>query len=400
MATAADVTVEPDDATIHISDLTVRDSDLAAFLDDHTAEEQADLTARAVEIGLQALRLGTTARDLEFVQHEFEQMKDALDDELDDVREDLHETFGDDGDVQQLLDDHLGDDGQLRGHLEDAFEEDGLLSERLDDELGEDGERIQDALDPSREGTPTHQLKTDLREEIRSLRDKISEEAGREEERQQSWKKGEDFEETVANLLDDIVYQTAHGVEHTGDEEGEIPGRDVGDHVLTLAETGQRIVFESKSEQNYTAPKIKEEMGEAIENRDADYGIFVTECESYVPNKVGYFQEWDEEILVVALCHDEDDEIDPGFLRIAFNWAKIRTLQAHVDTGESVDPETIQAQVESVRDSIDRFSTVKTKCREIESTAREIKTMLDEIREDVLSDLNTVTTELSKAESP
>lgn len=141
-------------------------------------------------------------------------------------------------------------------------------------------------MDPDVEGTPTYRLKN----EIREIRNAIEREAAREEERQQSWKKGDDFEETLGNLLDTLVYNTTHDVEHTGDEEGEIPSRDVGDYVLTLGETGQKIVVEAKSEKNYSSQDIKDEMQEAIENRDADYGIFVTECESYVPNKIGYFQ--------------------------------------------------------------------------------------------------------------
>lgn len=197
--------------------------------------------------------------------------------------------------------------------------------------------------------------------------------------------------------MDTLVYNTTHEVEHTGDKEGEIPGRDVGDYVLTLGETGQNIAVEAKSKKIDSTQDIKDEMEEAIENRDADYGIFVTECESYIPNKVGYFQEHDQKILCVALLADEDDEIDPGFLNIAWNWARMRTIQSHVETGESVDTETIQAQVDEVRSSIDRFSTVKTKCSDIESTAGEIKTLLDDIRDDVNSDLDTITTELSKA---
>lgn len=62
-----------------------------------------------------------------------------------------------------------------------------------------------------------------------------------------------------------------------------------------------------------------------------------------------------------------------------------------------MDTETIQAQVEEVLNSTDRFSTVKAKCGDIESTAGEIKNLFDEIRDDVNSDLDTITTELSKA---
>lgn len=80
-----------------------------------------------------------------------------------------------------------------------------------------------------------------------------------------------------------------------------ISGRKVGDYVLTLADTGQRIVVEAKSDQSYTQPKIKDELKSAIKNRDADYVIIIFEAESQVLDKVGYFQEFDIDYLSVAL---------------------------------------------------------------------------------------------------
>lgn len=392
MATARDVQVNPDTNEVSVQ-FTVHDEDIANYLAEYDDKEQADVVERALRVGMMTLQLSETTKDVEHVKREFESLQTSFEEEIEQVRDELQETFGEDGELDEALTDHLGEDGTLRDHIEDAFGEDGKLTERLDSVLGEDGSKIQMALDPDVEGTPTYRLK----QEIREIRNALEREAGREEERQQSWKKGDDFEETLGNLLETLVYNTTHDVEHTGDKEGEIPGRDVGDHVLTLGETGQNIVVEAKSKKINSAQKIKTEMEEAIENRDAEYGIFVTECESYIPDKVGYFQEYDQEILCVALSSDEDDDIDPGFLNIAWNWARMRTIQSHVDTGGSVDTETIQAQVEEVRDSIDRFSSVKTKCSDIEETAGEIKTLLDEIRDDVRSDLDTITTELSKA---
>lgn len=392
MATAREVRVDPENNEISVQ-LTIHDEDITDFLTDFEDSEQVDVVERAFRVGAMTLQLSETTKDVEHVKHEFESMQTELENEIEDVREELKDKFGDDGELTNTLTDHLGEEGTLRDRIDEAFGEEGELTERLESVLGDDGSKIQDALDPDVEGTPTYRLK----QEIREIRNALEREMGREEERQQSWKKGEDFEETVGNLLDTLVYNTTHDVEHTGDKEGEIPGRDVGDYVLTLGDTGQRIVIEAKSEKNYTSKNIKSEMEDAIENRDAEYGIFVTECESYVPDKVGYFQEYDQEILCVALSADEEDEIDPGFLHIAWNWARMRMIQSHVETGESIDTETIQAQVEEVRDSIDRFSTVKTKCSDIESTAGEIKTLLDDIRDDVNSDLDRITTELSKA---
>jgi hypothetical protein len=392
METARDVQVDPDSNEVSVQ-LTIHDEDLKDYISKFDESEQEDLAERAFHVGAMTLQLSETTKDIEHVRREFESMQTDFEEEIEDVRKELNEKFGDDGELADSLDEHLGEEGILQERIEGVFGEDGELSDRLESILGKDGSKIQAALDPDVEGTPTYRLK----QEIREIRNTIEREAGREEERQQSWKKGDDFEETLGNLLHTLVYNTTHDVEHTGDEEGEIPGRDVGDYTLTLEETGQNIAVEAKSKKINSTQEIKEEMEEAIENRDADYGIFVTECESYIPNKVGYFQEYDQKILCVALSADEDDEIDSGFLNIAWNWARMRTIQSHFESGESVNIERIQTQVDEVRSSINRFSIVKTKCSDIESTAGEIKKLLDEISDDVNSDLITITTELSKA---
>jgi hypothetical protein len=209
------------------------------------------------------LQLADTSKDLEYVKREFETMQTALETELTDVREDLDSRFGTDGDLPELLDDYFCEDGELREALTDGFGEDGELTDRLDEQLGEDGERLQAALDPDSDGTPTNRLKSRLVERIDRLRDKLSEEAGAQEERHLSPRKGEDFEDKVAEMLDDIVYRTNDNVRHTGTEEGDI-GEKVGDHVFTLDGTDQRIVIESKSEADYSESKIRDQLNRAL----------------------------------------------------------------------------------------------------------------------------------------
>jgi hypothetical protein len=234
-----------------------------------------------------------------------------------------------------------------------------------------------------------------LIERIDGLRDKLAEEAGAERERQRSPQKGHDFEETVAGLLDETVYGTNDTVRHTGDERGALDEK-VGDHVVTLGETNQRIVIESKSEDNYHQPQIEGQLDRALENRDADIAVFVSECESYVPDKIGYFKEFDKQRLAVCLSQDEDDDLDAGFLQIALNWARMRAVEDYVDTGTELDTEVIQARVESVRERVEQVSTVKKKCRSISDTAQAIRSDLDELRDDVTEDLNQIIAELSK----
>lgn len=62
----------------------------------------------------------------------------------------------------------------------------------------------------------------------------------------------------------------------------------------------------------------KEELADAVENRDADYGIIIFECESYIPNKSGTSTS-----LIPSGSpfpqRNRDDDVEPGFPRIAYN---------------------------------------------------------------------------------
>ena len=404
MATTEGIQIDPSADRVEIRDLTVYDADLAEYLTQFDEQDREREIERALRVGATTLELADTSKEVEFVKREFAEMEEAFNEEIDDVQEELEEKFGDDGKVAELLESHLGDEGKLQRHLDDALGEDGEFARRLDAELGEDGQRFQEALDPDREGTPINRLKeflreevrSELREEIREIQEKLEREDAEEEIKQRTTLKGDVFEDDLEELLDDLVYGTNNSVEYTGDTEGELSGRNIGDFVFTLGDTGQQIVIEAKSEQNYTQPKIKEELEEAIENRDADYGIFVSECESYVPNKVGYLHEFNNQMLVVCLSADKDDSIDARLLKIAHNWARMRTIQSYVDTGDSLDTEVLQTQVSEVRDTMKRFQAVRSKSTDIKKTAQEIDDLLSTIQADVNNQLNRMTAELSK----
>lgn len=390
------VTVHDDRVVIDHAEIT--DAEVQAYFSELDEQDYEDALDKALRVGVVTLGLAQTSEQEEYVERRFEEMRHNFETEIERIEDHVEEKFGDDGDVPQTLEEHLGDDGTLRSHIEDAFGEDGVFVERLNDELGEDGDRIQQALDPDTEGTPTYRLKSSIQDQIDRLRDKIEKQATEEETeermKRRSTLKGDDFEDTVGNLLSDLVYGTSHEVEATGEKIGELTDRKVGDFVLTLADTNQRIAVEAKSDQSYTQPKIKDELEAAIENRDADYGIIVFEAESQVPDKVGYFHEFDTDRLSVAVSGEEEDDPEPGYLRIAFNWARTRAVQAHVDTGTDLDPEAIQTEVSEVEAEIDRFSTIRKKTTSIKNTANDIDEQLDGIENEVKTRLTDIRTEL------
>ena len=397
MATATSVDVNDSENRVEIHELTIHDDELVEFLCGFDEDRQGEAVERALKVGAATLRLAETSKDLEYVKREFGSMQEALESEIDEVQSDIEETFGDEGRVSRILERHFGDEGTLRKHIDDAFGEDGIFSDRLDEELGEDGERIQAALDPDVKGTPTYRLRRSLKEEFEAIKELLSEEEGRQQERRVSPGKGDDFEDVVEELLDGLCYGSAHTYRYTGEEAGELD-RKAGDFVVDLGDTGQRIVIEAKSEGGYTEPRIREQMEAAMENRNADFGMFVSECEAYVPNKVGYLKEYDRQYLAVSLSQDEDDEIDPRLFQIGFNWATMRAAQVALDAGGDVDAEVIGSKVEEVSDSLDRFQTVKKKCTNIRKNADDIGEELNDIADEVNAHLNDVRAELSKAE--
>jgi|AntDeeMinimDraft_4_1070355.scaffolds.fasta_scaffold00855_7 hypothetical protein len=387
--------------TVRLVDFEITDPAVAAYLQDVDTEDQVDALEYALSVGVKTMNLAQTSQEEEFVERKFGEMQRQIESEIERMEEEVEERFGADGDVPQIFSEHLGEDGHLQQHIETAFSEDSAFVERLDEELGEDGERIQKALDPDNDGTPTNRLKSTIVEEIRSLRDKIeeqeTEEKTREEIKQKTTLKGDDFEETVENILGDIVRNTPDSVEPTGERRGERGERKVGDFVVTLGDTDQRIAIEAKSEKNYSQPKIKAELGEALENRDAEYAVMVFECESYIPDKVGYFQEYDDDRLSVAMSADDDDDIEPGFLSIAVNWARTRAVQSYVDAGSALDPESIQTDVGEIEDAVGQFSRIRTKTTTIRETANEIDEELRDIQNEVDTRVDKVRTELQGA---
>lgn len=171
MATEEVPQIEVDDDSAHVTDVEITDSTVVEYLQQFDDErERTDAFVRALRVGVTTMDLAETSQQEEYVERKFTDMQRDLQEEIDRIEDEVEEKFGDDGHVPQIFEDHLGQDGHLKQHIEDAFSEDGPFTERLDEELGEDGERIQKALDPDTEGTPTYRLKRTLQDQIQDLR--------------------------------------------------------------------------------------------------------------------------------------------------------------------------------------------------------------------------------------
>lgn len=395
MATVGDISIDTTTDEVVLQNFTVKDPEIASYLSEFDAEDQNDAVERAFRIGASALQLVETSTEAEIVEQRFNEMEREFESELDELRDELDDRFSqDDGELSRILDQHLGDGGTLQDHLEDAFGSDGKFEERLKDQLGEDGEKIREALDPNTDGTPTNELKERLVEEIEKIKKQLNQQEAEQAVREKTRLKGYDFEEQIEEMLDKMVRQTSNQFEDTSEQTGALGKSKKGDFVVTLADTNQRIAVEAKN--GDFQGTVEDQMEEAIENREADYGILVASSVKYLPRtRVGWFSEIDQDYVVVALSDDED-KIEPRFFKFAYHWARTRTILSAVDVDDDIDPEVVKSELDGIEDSIDQFQQIRSNCKDLENSVDRIKETLEDIEKEVSNRISRLESEISQ----
>lgn len=383
--------VDVSDGTVSINEFEISDSAVVKHFEEINEDERVEELGRVLELGVQTVDLAATSGREEFVERKFEEMQSEFETEIERIENEVEEKFGTDGEVPEVFEEHLGNDGTLRQQLDDAFGEGGVFVERLDEELGEDGERISDALDPDTDGTPTNRLRSSLKGEIRAIGEKveaaIADSEAREDVRERTTLSGDDFEDDLHEILLEQVNMTTHEVDRTADEEGELSGREIGDFVLDLGDTGQRIVIEAKSK-DISKDEMKSQLDESIQNRDADYGILVFETTEQAGKEIGYFHEFNQNMLAISVGDSTENPPDQGYLKIGFNWARTRLAQQNAESGSEIDPEAVQSGIEDARENINRLSNIKRKLTNLSNTVGDIKQDVDDVKNDAVECLD------------
>lgn len=103
---------------------------------------------------------------------------------------------------------------------------------------------------------------------------------------ERSPKKVVGFEDDCARKLEWVASIHSDKLERTGSEVGKVPQSKKGDFVLILGDIGKRMVFEMKNRDAVVLPQIQREMKEAMETRDADYGMYVSKTRDALPDSV------------------------------------------------------------------------------------------------------------------
>jgi hypothetical protein len=371
MAEAESVTIQSDGdgAALHLRDVFIRDDEVVDYFDEET---DAEAVRRVLRVGVRALSAAGTTRDVDFVEQRFTKLRTAFEEELDEFEEKIERTFKEDqGTVPRILDDHVDD-----------------LEATLDNHLGEEGEFIREALD--HDDSPINSV-TD---EIKDLRDEFMKEEGRVEERRKGTQKGYDFEDQLAEVMQETLTGPMDDLESTGGETGGKGKSKKGDFLITTSR-GEQIAIEAKRRES---PMSKDEIGdyleEVLQNREADYAIMVMRNADAVPiSKMGWFHEYDRRRLCIVLSTGPDDDPEWRFLRFAYSWARARVAQSRAGS-DNVDSDAINQELEALADRIDEFESIVNTARTIQENAKDIEDELHGMERAIVRRLHRVKAEI------
>ena len=250
------------------------------------------------------------------------------------------------------------------------------LEKQLDEQFGDHGDSIKDSMTEM-----FHKLGLDL-----GINRAV------ELEHQKGTQKGAEFEEHCAEIILGIAKHHGDRLETTAKISGIVKGNKKGDYVYTIQDSGKKIVLEMKDYvKPQSTPQLEKYLDDAIENRGAEYGIVISKRKSGFSKDVGIFQEYGNKLFVALTTEDSDDaELQNDLLIIALRWAKLKLKQK----SGTINSVLIIERIENIQRIMKEFSNIKRKCTNIKTISDEISEDLEELRDTIKTDLSEVSKSL------
>jgi hypothetical protein len=356
---------------------------------EEAGEDPVAVVEDAIEIGARVLVREQTGANVEFVKSEF----DKVSREVEAAFVERARTVGDE--LGKALEQHFSDGSstavqhrvkELVAEVMTRSREDLLRQFSATDgsnPLADFRERTVAVLRSAEERQDRnlrdlHEKMGALEKELQALqaeREKLEE---LDAERERGTAKGRDFEELVAEALDEIAVAQGDDCDAVGDLKG-ATGK-TGDVVVSIdacrGPKRGRIVFEAKNKRP-SKPDAFRELDRALEQRDADFAVLVVSGDDKLPAKTHPLREYNGDKLIVSWDADEGTRLP---LEVAYALARTRVLMSRGGE-DAIDSAAI-------RDTIERALGAMDDVRKIKSSLTGAQTNIDTARDvlDVMSE--------------
>ena len=360
------------------------------------AEDPGRLVRDAAEIGARVLDREGTAAELDFVRDELEKVETAFVEQARRVYEGL------DGKLEAVLGPENGHlSRELRRHFSD--ESATAVQHRMRAVLQETTTQLRDDLrrqfaadDPSNplagfqrqliavmrqafEQQSSQQQATERR--LAELQAELSRERAEkaaavelDAERERGTAKGRSFEEAVVEALEEIAASRGDLCDAVGDVRG--AGGKKGDVVVSIdACAGPprgRVVFEAK-DSGLSRKRALSDLDAALEQRDADYAVFVVPAEDELPAKTRPLHEYNGDKMFVTYDPEDGSRLA---LEVAYGLARARVLMAR-NEASGLDVAGLRAEVERASMAMEDVRRIKSQLTSATGAIETSRTILE-----------------------
>ena len=382
--------------SILIKNLEIKDHDLFEVVSDQKEIERAEFVKRALKVGVIALHDVLVTEKIDYVKREFERLCFELDKifklELgkEGMKGELDKIFSDSGRLQQCLENLFGSNGKLVRDILDMNNKNspiGQLRETIESYfVGKDSE-IYSMLDPNSKDSPISRLRQDILSELEKIETVIETYLVKREVIRKTPQKGFIFEDVLEDFLLRISRPFSDTVERVGKEKGKLGGLK-GDFVITVNDSsikGQppRIVVEAKAGESVrlTMKSLLGELRDAIQNREAQFAIAVTE--TMISDAIGCYREVEGDKII---CIFGDNGLP---LEVAYRIARTYLLMKMHEAPEKViDITRIYGVIDKISNDLNAIRGIKAKLTSIGTTSEAIATDIKSLETNIRSSLD------------
>jgi len=385
-----------------------------------SGDDPVRLVLDALEIGARVLDREQAGANAEFVRTEFEkqarEVESAFGEQAAAVGErlgkQLEDVFGaETGSLSKALERHFSDDSsgsvqqrvralvaevmaQARHDLLQQFSAADGRNPLADFKAASLAMMKQAAEQQDTHLTAMRDRMASLERQLQGLRDEKSAAAQLAAERERGTAKGRTFEEAVFDAVDAIAAAQGDCAEPVGDlTEG---GGKRGDVVVAVdAATGPargRIVVEAK-DRRISRKRSLEELAEGLDQRSAQFGVWVVPSDEELPAGVRDLREIDGDKLFVVF--DPEDPSRLG-LEVAYKLARARVLLTR-DEIEGLDPALVAERVELARRAMEDVRRIKQQLTGATTAIGGARDVLDEMAATVRARLDEIDAAVAEA---
>ena len=306
------------------------------------------------------------------------------------------------GQLKQMLNDYFGkEDGQIKQLIDQRFDLNNKesafskLIEKIKENSDLEETTIAELLDPNKTDSPVKLLKEEIfsqlkqlqdkdikaigdrikelkESEIKEIRDLLIGESAIQDELEKGTQKGYDFEDLVYSELESLARDYEDTITHVGKTPG--PFGKSGDILIDInGDEKKRIVIECKDSSVNSTKAVKDEISNAMKNRNAHFGIFLFSKNDNMPREYCPIKITNSYIVT---CGDKEN------LNISYKLGRVLLSKAH-DIKDEIEFQKISIELSKIEENIKNIKNMQSQVSSILNSGSYLRENLEKLSSNI-----------------